>query len=153
MGFVCRSVIAAFSGLTDFHSDGRTIHGNFRSFYAGKQAPVDTSAGAIPPSGEPLKQSPDTRIVVVGDGDFGRDQYMGNRDNLTFFANMVDYLVDDAGLITILSKDVSTPPLEQVSDGAKPLIKYANLGLPPLLVLGYGLFRWRMRKARKRAMS
>ena len=110
---------------------------------------ISSPAGSIPsPAG------PETRIVLVGDGDFARDQYLGgSRDNLTFFANMVDYLVDDAGLITIRSKDVTLPPLEQVSDGTKKLVKYANLALPPLLVLGYGAIRWRMRKARKKAME
>ncbi len=129
------------------------VYGQFKSFYAGKEVPRDTSAGAIPPSGNTIQTSPASRIVLVGDGDFGRDQYLGNRDNLTFFANMVDYMVDDAGLITIRTKDVSMPPLEQVSDGTKKLLKYGNLAVPPLLVLGYGLFRWRMRKARKRIMS
>jgi ABC-type uncharacterized transport system involved in gliding motility auxiliary subunit len=89
----------------------------------------------------------------VGDGDFARDQYLGNRDNLTFLANMVDYLVDDAGLITIRSKDVTLPPLEPVSDGTKKLVKYANLIVPPLLVVAYGLIRWRMRKARRKALE
>jgi hypothetical protein len=27
------------------------------------------------------------------------------------------------------------------------------MGLPPLLVVGYGIFRWRMRKARKKAIE
>ncbi len=40
---------------------------------------------------------------------------------------MVDYLVDDAGLITIRSKEVSQPPLDQVSDGTKKVVKYANI--------------------------
>ncbi len=131
---------------------GVVVQGSFTSAFANKPAPVDTAAGAIQPTGQPLAKSADTRIVVIGDGDFIRDQYLGNRDNLTFFANMVDYLVDDAGLITIRSKDVASPPLEQVSDGTKRMVKYANLALPPLLVLGYGLFRWRMRKARKKAL-
>ena len=131
---------------------GVVIHGGFTSAFANRPVPFDTAAGALQPSGEPLSKSADTRIVVVGDGDFVRDQYLGNRDNLTFFANMVDYLVDDAGLITIRSKDVAMPPLEQVSEGTKRIVKYGNLALPPLLVLGYGLFRWRMRKARKKAL-
>jgi gliding-associated putative ABC transporter substrate-binding component GldG len=128
--------------------------GKFKSLYAGRPAPVDTAAGAAPPPASPLQNSADTRVVVVGDGDFARDQYMGgSRDNLTFFANMVDYLMDDAGLITIRSKDVSLPPLEQVSDGTKKIVKYANLVLPPALVLIYGGIRWRMRKARKKALE
>jgi hypothetical protein len=66
---------------------------------------------------------------------------------------MVDYLVDDAGLITIRSKDASFAPLDPVSDGTKKVLKYGTLVLPPLLVLAYGAFRWRMRKARKKALE
>jgi len=129
------------------------VNGQMKSAYAGKPVPPDTSAGSVPFAGTPLTTSLDTRIVLVGDGDFPRDQYLGNRDNLTFFANMVDYLADDAGLITIRSKEVSMPPLEQVSDGTKKILKYGNLAIPPLLVVGYGLFRWRLRKTRKKAME
>lgn len=129
------------------------VQGTFRSAFEGKPAPVDTAADAVPPSGTTVTSSPATRIVLVGDGDFGRDQYLGNRDNLTFLANIVDFLVDDAGLITIRSKDVALPPLEPTSDGAKKFVKYGNLVLPPALVLIYGLVRWRMRKSRKKALG
>jgi gliding-associated putative ABC transporter substrate-binding component GldG len=129
------------------------VHGRFKSAFEGKSFPVDTATGAANDSSSRLSTSPDSRILLVGDGDFGRDQYLGNRDNLAFFANMIDYLVDDAGLITIRSKDVTLPPLEQVSDGTKKLVKYANLIVPPALVLAYGLIRWRMRKARKKALE
>jgi gliding-associated putative ABC transporter substrate-binding component GldG len=129
------------------------VEGEFKSFYAGKPAPQDTAAGSTPPPASPLTSSPDTRVILVGDGDFVRDKYLGNRDNLTFAANMVDYMVDDAGLISIRSKETAMPPLEQVSDGTKKVVKYANLILPPGLVIAYGLFRWRMRKARKKALE
>lgn len=129
------------------------VTGRFKSFYAGKPLPQDTSAGSIAPMGNAAEQSPDTRIILVGDGDFAKDQFMGGRDNLTFFANMVDYLVDDAGLITIRSKDVSLPPLEQVSDGRKKAYKFGNMLLPSLLVVGFGLLRWRMRKTKRKALE
>lgn len=129
------------------------VQGQFKSLYAGKPAPADTAAGSTPPPANPLTSSPETRVVLVGDGDFVRDQFVGNRDNLTFFANMIDYLVDDAGLITIRTKEVATPPLEQVSDGTKKFVKYGNLILPPLLVVGYGFFRWRLRKTRRRMLE
>lgn len=132
---------------------GAVVYGQFKSFFAGKEVPKDTSAGAAPLSGKTIQMSPPSRIVLIGDGDFARDQYLGNRDNLTFMANMVDYLVDDAGLITIRTKDVSMPPLDQVTDGTKKMLKYGNLVVPPFLILGYGLFRWRVRKARKKVMS
>jgi gliding-associated putative ABC transporter substrate-binding component GldG len=129
------------------------VQGQFKSLYAGKPVPADTAAGSAPPPQNPLNQSPETRVVLVGDGDFARDQFMGNRDNLTLFANMVDYLADDAGLITIRTKEVSMPPLEQLSDATKKIVKYANLIVPPLLVIAYGLFRWRMWRARRKAME
>jgi gliding-associated putative ABC transporter substrate-binding component GldG len=129
---------------------GVVVYGSFKSFYAGKPVPQDTSAGAGHAEGTPIASSPASRIILVGDGDFARDQYLGNRDNLTFLANTVDYMVDDAGLISIRTKDVSMPPLDQVTDGTKKLIKYGNLIVPPVLILGYGLLRWRVRKARKK---
>jgi gliding-associated putative ABC transporter substrate-binding component GldG len=117
------------------------VEGSFKSYFVGKQ-PVAAIAA-----------SPDTRIIVVGDGDFMKDEMLGNRGNLTFFANIIDYLADDAGLITIRSKNVATPPLDQISDGTKRLLKYTNLIGPPLLIVAYGLFRWRRRIAFRKAME
>lgn len=115
--------------------------GSFQSLFEGK-----TPAPKV-------AKSPDTRIIVVGDGNFMRDDFARNRDNLNFFENIVDYLADDAGLITIRSKDIAQPPLEEISDGAKKLLKYGDLLLPPLLVIGYGLLRWRRRVAFKRSLE
>jgi gliding-associated putative ABC transporter substrate-binding component GldG len=117
------------------------VEGSFKSFFVGKQlAPAATT-------------SPETRIIVVGDGDFMRDDFLGNRGNVTFFANIVDYLADDAGLITIRSKNVAAPPLDQVSDGTKKILKYSNLLGPPLIIIAYGLFRWRRRVTFKNLME
>jgi gliding-associated putative ABC transporter substrate-binding component GldG len=116
-----------------------SLEGSFRSYEARTSADV--------------RRSPATRIIVVGDGDFMQDQFLGNRDNVTLFANIVDYLADDAGLITIRSKNVIMPPLEPVAEGTRQTIKYANLVVPPLLMIGYGLFRWRRRIALKKALE
>jgi ABC-type uncharacterized transport system involved in gliding motility auxiliary subunit len=100
------------------------------------------------------ESSPETRIVILGDGDFARDQYMGgNRDNIALFANIVDYLVDDAGLITIRTRQESMKQLDPVSDGTRSIVKYANLIVPPLLVIGYGLLRWRIKRARRKTLE
>lgn len=131
-----------------------TVAGSFNSFFAGKPVPVDTGASALQPVGGtiPVAQM-ESRIVLVGDGDFMKDQYLGGRDNLTFFANLIDYLADDAGLVTIRSKDVSLPPLEQVSDGMKKVFKFGTMLLPPLMVIGFGLIRWKIRKAKRKALE
>ncbi|MBF8296602.1 MAG: ABC-type uncharacterized transport system [Bacteroidetes bacterium] len=130
---------------TDLAEDGiplaAIVEGSFKSCFVGKQP-----AAAI-------VASPETRIIVVGDGDFMKDEMLGNRGNLTFFANIIDYLADDAGLITIRSKNVAAPPLDQISDGTKKLLKYTNLIGPPVLIVAYGLFRWRRRVAFRKAME
>jgi gliding-associated putative ABC transporter substrate-binding component GldG len=120
------------------------MSGSFRSYYAGGTADNKSFVSQT-------EKSPQTRIIVVGDGDFMKDDFAGNRGNLTFFVNIVDYLADDAGLISIRSKDVAQPPLEQISDGTKKILKYGDLLVPPLLVIGYGLLRWRRRIALKRS--
>ena len=127
------------------------VSGSFKSFFSA------TGGSAVSGEGKSLvphtTKSPDTRIIVVGDGDFMKDDFAGNRGNLTFFVNIVDFLADDAGLITIRSKDIDQPPLEQVSEGTKKLLKYGALFLPPFLVIGYGLLRWRRRIALKRSLE
>ncbi len=122
------------------------VSGSFTSFFSAS----GREGKALAPQ---ATKSPDTRIVVVGDGDFMKDDFANNRGNMTFFINIVDFLADDAGLITIRSKNVAQPPLEQVSDGTKKLLKYGDLIVPPLLVIGYGLLRWRRRIALKRSLE
>jgi gliding-associated putative ABC transporter substrate-binding component GldG len=120
------------------------VSGSFKSYFS-------TTGGENKSLVPQATKSPDTRIIIVGDGDFMKDDFASSRGNLTFFINIVDYLADDAGLITIRSKDVAQPPLDQISDGTKKLLKYGDLILPPLLIIGYGLFRWRRRVALKRS--
>ncbi len=117
------------------------LSGSFKSYFVGKSIIPEAT------------KSPETRLIVVGDGDFMKDDFASSRGNITFFVNIVDYLADDAGLITIRSKNISQPPLDQLSDGIKKLIKYGNLILPPLLVIAYGLFRWRRRVTLKRSLE
>jgi len=128
------------------------VTGEFTSAYASKEIPADSTTEGIV-QGEKLLKSPESRIVLIGDGDFARDAYQGSNDNVNFLANLIDYLVDDAGLITIRSKDVTQPPLEQVEDGTKNLLKYGSLLVPPFIVLGYGMIRWRTRQARRKTLE
>ena len=130
-----------------------SLTGSFSSAYADREVPVDSTLTGLVPVGEKLASGIETRMIVVGDGDFPLDAYLGNNDNVTFFANMIDYLVDDAGLITIRTKDVTMPQLDQISDGGKSIVKFGTLIAPPLAVLLFGLFRWRSRRARRNALE
>ncbi|MDH4221906.1 MAG: Gldg family protein [candidate division Zixibacteria bacterium] len=128
---------------------GAVVQGRFKSHYKDigiPQAGEDSVWSEIPES--TLTQSPENRLVVIGDADFLKDRSL-SKSNLVFFMNIVDWLSQDENLIDIRSKEVTTRPLKEISEGKKKLIKYANiLGLPAVVVL-FGFLRWRIRKQGK----
>ncbi|HQU61288.1 MAG TPA: hypothetical protein PLU64_18900, partial [Saprospiraceae bacterium] len=95
-----------------------------------------------------------SRIVVIGDGDFPVSGQQGGRqnpDNISLMANSIDWLSDDTGLIELRTKAVATRPIKQEylsedATGKRTFLKYLNFGLPILLVLLYGLFRMQRQK-------
>ncbi len=91
------------------------------------------------------------RIVVIGDGNFIRDPFLSNPENLSIFLNTVDYLTDDLGLVSIRSKSFLPPPLKPVSEGTRTTTKDLIVVLPPLLVLAVGLVYWRKTVNRRKA--
>ncbi|TAK53734.1 MAG: hypothetical protein EPO24_13930 [Bacteroidetes bacterium] len=131
-----------------------TLQGAFTSAFNGKQVQTDSttpsSFGASSPSGT----SVDTKIAVIGDGDFIQDQYSGgNKDNLIFATNLIDWLADDIGLAAIRSRETGAKPLDEVSEGTKNLVKYGNLLVPPILVILIGVGRWRWRVAMRKRLE
>jgi len=127
------------------------ISGSFTSAFAGQPVPAGgDSAAIVPPSVGPRSdKSPDTRILVLGDGEFFVDGKGGtDRDNLLFFQNMIDWLAQDEALIGIRSRESTDRPLRAVSDQTKRVVKYANMIGGPLAVVLLGLFVWQARKRR-----
>jgi gliding-associated putative ABC transporter substrate-binding component GldG len=125
------------------------VSGEFPSWFKGKPVPSVNDSTVADPDLQPLEQSMETRIVVVGDGEFFVDQKGGNdRDNFQFFQNMVDWLVQDEDLIAIRSRDVTDRPLQPVSEPTKRLIKYGNILGSPLLVILVGVGLWQARRRR-----
>lgn len=87
------------------------------------------------------------RIVVVGDSDFARDNFLRNSpDNLTLFLNLVDILSFDEDLITIRSKGVTSRPIKELSDSSKATIRYTNIFGLTIMVIAFGLIRYFMRR-------
>ncbi len=124
------------------------ISGKFQSFF------IDRPKPELPAEVKPdtlfLKESPENRLVVVGDADFIQDGKIGPKDNMIFFMNIMDWLSQDETLITIRSKEVTSRPLKKLSTGKIKTLKYGNiLGIPVLVVL-FGVFRWRIRKEAKK---
>jgi len=75
---------------------------------------------------------------------------MADDEDLIFFVNSVDWLVQDAELIKIRNRGLSDRPIAELSPAAKSVLRYANvIGVPLLLVL-FGIGRWQWRRARLR---
>jgi gliding-associated putative ABC transporter substrate-binding component GldG len=128
-------------------SVGAIYEGKFKSFYNGKTIPSDTVQGSSPVPTGIKPESPDSKIIVLSNGDFPQDEFRGPDENLLFFANMIDYMSDDAGLSLIRSKDSNPKPLDSLEDSTRTIVKYGMLAGPPVLVLLYGMLRWRKKKA------
>jgi gliding-associated putative ABC transporter substrate-binding component GldG len=131
-----------------------TVEGSYTSAFRDKPVVLDSTVRSTIDTTKRLTAGKPSRIVVVGDGDFIQDQYSGgNKDNVIFASNIVDWLADDIGLASIRSRDTSPKPLAEVSEGTKSLVKGLNLAAPPLLVVVVGVLRWRWRVGMRKRLE
>ncbi len=130
-----------------------TLEGSFKSLFAEKQVALDSIGQQNINLNEKLNTSITTKIAVVADGDFIQDAYAGTKDNLIFANNLVDWLVDEVGLTSIRTKEVTAKPLDEVSEGTRTFVKSFNLAAPPLLIIIVGIIRWRLRIARRKRIE
>lgn len=98
-----------------------------------------------------FNNGPETSIVVVGDGDYAASQgnQKVNADNINLFANTIDWLSDDTGLIELRSKGINYRPIKELSDTKKATIKWVNFLLPIILIIVYGIVNWQIRLIRR----
>ena len=77
-----------------------------------------------------------------------------NPDNVNLLVNAVDWVTDSTGLIELRSKGITYRPIDELTDAERTTIKWTQLLLPILLVVGIGVgrkhYRRRQRKARMR---
>ncbi len=94
----------------------------------------------------PLASPTPAKIVVVANGDYatngaGNQARQIGEDNVNFAINAIDWLSDDTGLIDLRTKGITSRPLEQLEDGERFVIKYANVFAPIILLLVYAFVR------------
>jgi gliding motility-associatede transport system auxiliary component len=87
------------------------------------------------------------RIVVVGDGDFLSNAYIGNVGNLDMGLRMVNWLIHDDRFIDIPAKTASDKSL-QLTETSVAVIGFGFLLAIPLSLMGTGFLIWRRRKRR-----
>ncbi len=95
-----------------------------------------------------------SQVILVGDSDFMADQGGGRSpENHIFIMNSVDYLIGDRDLIALRSREITSRPLEDVSDEAKRTWKWINIVMPSFLIVGFGLIRMRSQKWRSSVLE
>ncbi|MCK9203140.1 MAG: gliding motility-associated ABC transporter substrate-binding protein GldG [Bacteroidales bacterium] len=110
-------------------------------------------------------KSKKTKMIVIADGDIakndfsqkegyplplGFDQYsrqtFGNRD---LVLNAINFLCDDSGLISVRSRELKLRMLDgNIVMQQRLFWQLLNVVFPVLLILGFGIARYRIRKAR-----
>jgi ABC-type uncharacterized transport system involved in gliding motility auxiliary subunit len=132
---------------------GAALVGTFASAYETRPVPHPTDSAAMTPLVQVTTQSPETRMVVIGDGNFIQGQFAGGSGPILFL-NAVDWLSQDSDLMTIRSRDATTRPLRpDITDAGKRTVKYAGMLLPPVLTLVVGLARWTVRRNRRKELT
>jgi len=120
------------SGTIRFEPDG-----------AEKQGPI-TLAYALTLNVDDKAQQ---RIVVVGDGDFLANAYLGNAGNLDMGLRMVNWLIHDDRFIDIPAKTAPDRTLKLTTTSVT-VIGFGFLIVLPLCLLGTGFVIWRKRRRR-----
>ena len=81
------------------------------------------------------------RIIIIGDGDFLSNAYVGNSGNLDLGVRLINWLSNDDDFISIPIKTVNDAQLEFPAY-ATWIIGFGFIFILPLLFLGAGLFIW-----------
>jgi len=87
------------------------------------------------------------RIVVIGDGDFLANTYIGNAGNLDMGLRIVNWLIHDDRFIDIPAKTAPDRSLK-LTTASISVIGFGFLIVLPLCLLGTGFVVWRRRRRR-----
>jgi len=101
----------------------------------------------------------ESKIVLVSTSGFavngtGQRPRRLQADNVSLMVNSIEWLSDETGLMDLRTKEITSRPIDQVSESKKVFIKWLNFLLPMALVVVYGVLRMQMRRSqRKRRMA
>lgn len=88
-----------------------------------------------------------SQIILVSDSKYFADDAGGGiRENHVFVMNAVDYLAGDPDLIALRSREITSRPLNDISDETKKIWKWVNIILPSFLIISFGIIRMRIQR-------
>lgn len=141
---------------------GFLMEGEFQSLFIGRDVPMDTLANQEPEAQfipQNFPQAPG-RMAVISEGEFVLgNEFRGQRrylpyDNKTLMMNVVDYLSGDQALSEIRSKEVVARRLDKNKVVThRAVIIIANLAMPVLVILVFGVLRYYIRKRRNEGLK
>ena len=101
-------------------------------------------------SDEVKPNSKDSRIVLAGGSSFLWNEF-ATEANQTIGLNIIDWLAADVFLLEMRSRSFVEVPLNvDINDNVKQAIKYLNILGVPLLLIIFGLIRWRIRETNRK---
>ena len=90
----------------------------------------------------------------VSDSKFISDNGSGaSPENHIFLLNAVDYLMGDSELIALRSREITTRPLNELDNSTKTTWKWMNMLLPSILIIGFGVLRFRKESKRSKYLE
>jgi ABC-type uncharacterized transport system involved in gliding motility auxiliary subunit len=115
-----------------------------------KQGPISLAAVVtINPKEEKKeaeKKKPEGRLAVFGDSDFVSNRYYNLSGNGNLFLNTVNWLTEEADLISIQPK-TSSPRTIQLTPSQGRLIFFVSVVILPLIILILGVSIWVRRRS------
>ena len=124
-GWVSHTLLRTDQDATRTRESGEVLARGAQTIALGRERPVQEKGRA-------------QRVILVGDGDFVSNTYLGNGDNQALATQWVDWLTGNDGLLGIetrLAPDVALDftPAEQAA------LALVYLGLLPLVLAGIGI--------------
>jgi ABC-2 type transport system permease protein len=142
------------------------VEGEFESFFKDKKSPllpekVDPKAKDAKPvySGVIEKSAQSARLIVVGSADFLTDEILRFTSSvsrsqytapLQLAENMVDWSLEDRGLLSIRGRGHFARLLKPLSNGTRMFWEYLNYALA-LVGVTAAWIAWRVRRSRRLA--
>jgi gliding-associated putative ABC transporter substrate-binding component GldG len=131
------------------------FQGTLKSAYPPAAAAPGMSQPEVPGQ-TPSESKKPVRLLVVGDSDFASDEYLQLSRYFPIYEggarvllNAISWMAEDEALTPVRTKTLAARPIQVESEAAVTALKAINIAGVPLAFIGFGVLRWRLRRARR----